>query len=97
MAIYMIIEHFPPNPSPVYERFRTKGRLAPDGLHYINSWVTKDMSKCYQIMECENKALLNEWMSAWEDLVRLDVEEVVTSHSAAARFNKESEKTSGRG
>lgn len=93
MAIYMIIEHFSSDPSPVYERFRIKGRLAPEGLHYINSWVTKDMSKCYQVMECEERALLDEWMSAWQDLVRFEIVEVIASQVAAAHFKNETEGT----
>ena len=49
--LYMIIEHYRNGPGPVYERFRARGRLAPEGLTYINSWVTPDLQHCYQVME----------------------------------------------
>ncbi|KAF2663298.1 hypothetical protein BT63DRAFT_461409 [Microthyrium microscopicum] len=70
MTIYFVTEHFPDDPTPIYERFREKGRMAPDGLVYINSWVTTDLKKCYQTMECEDRRLLDEWMAHWSDLVR---------------------------
>jgi uncharacterized protein DUF3303 len=84
--LFMIVEHFRGgDPQPVYERFRLRGRLAPEGLRYINSWVTTDLSRCYQIMECEDRDLLDEWIAAWSDLVEFDVLPVITSADAAAR------------
>ena len=66
----MIVEHYRNGDAkPVYERFRTRGRLAPDGLRYVNSWVTSDLTRCYQIMECDHRALLDQWMAAWQDVV----------------------------
>ncbi len=59
--LYMIIESFKNgDPVPVYRRFRDKGRQAPDALKYISSWVTTDMSRCYQLMECEDRRLLDD-------------------------------------
>ena len=83
--LYMVIEHFRHGAAPVYERFHTRGRLAPDGLRYINSWVTPDLGRCYQVMECDDRALLDRWIAAWEDLVEFDVHPVITSAEAAAR------------
>jgi hypothetical protein len=83
---YMVIEHFRGgNPAPVYARFRGQGRLAPAGLTYISSWVTDDLTTCYQVMECADRALLDEWMRAWTDLVDFDVVPVISSPGAAAR------------
>jgi len=82
--LYMIIEHFrDADPRPVYERFRKRGRLAPAGLQYITSWVTTDLARCYQVMECDDRALLEQWMGAWSDLVEFEVIPVVTSAQAA--------------
>jgi hypothetical protein len=82
----MVIEHFRnADPRPVYARFRARGRLAPDGLRYVNSWVTDDLARCYQVMECDDRALLDEWMTAWNDLVEFEVLPVVTSAEASAR------------
>jgi hypothetical protein len=81
----MIIESFRNNDAtPVYRRFKEKGRMAPEGLHYISSWVTKDLSRCYQIMECENPALLDHWTKNWNDLVDFQIIPVITSPEAAA-------------
>jgi hypothetical protein len=81
--LYMIIEKFRDgDPLPVYRRFRDKGRLAPDGLRYISSWVTKDLSRCYQVMECEDLALLEVWMANWRDVTDFEVIPVVTSAEA---------------
>lgn len=82
----MIIEYFRNgDAAPVYERFRERGRLAPEGLRYINSWVTPDLTRCYQVMECNDRALLDEWIAAWDDLVEFEVHPVITSAEAAAR------------
>lgn len=58
--------------------------MAPDGLIYVASWVTTDLGSCYQVMECENEALLQEWISRWVDLVQFEVIPIVTSAQATA-------------
>lgn len=83
--LYMVIEHFRNgDPAPVYRRFREQGRLAPEGLRYVASWVTRDLKHCYQVMETDDPALLREWTSRWEDLVEFEVVPVITSAEAAA-------------
>lgn len=82
----MVIEHFRDgDPRPVYRRFREQGRLAPEGLAYVSSWVTTDLARCYQVMECDDRALLDAWIARWSDLVEFEVIEVITSQEAAAR------------
>jgi hypothetical protein len=84
---YMVIEHFRGGRAgPVYARFRERGRLAPEGLHYVTSWVAAGGDRCYQVMECEERALLDQWMAAWADLVEFEVVPVMTSGEAAAAF-----------
>ena len=82
--LYMIVEHFKGDPVPVYRRFRDQGRLAPDGLRYVDSWVTDDLLHCYQIMECDDRTLLDAWMERWADLVDFEVVPVMTSAAAAS-------------
>lgn len=83
--LYMILEHYRGgDPLPVYRRFRERGRLAPEGLRYVTSWVTEDLAHCYQVMECEDPALLHQWIARWEDLVEFEIVPVVTSAEAAA-------------
>ncbi|MBK8247672.1 MAG: DUF3303 family protein [Gemmatimonadetes bacterium] len=82
----MVIERFRGgDPVPVYTRFRAQGRLAPDGLTYVNSWVSDDLTTCYQVMESPARDLLDEWIAAWSDLVDFEVIPVITSAEAAAR------------
>jgi Protein of unknown function (DUF3303) len=82
---YLVIEDFKDqDPVPVYRRFRDRGRLAPDGLQYVASWVTADLGRCYQIMQCDEPRLLDEWMARWEDLVEFEVIPVLTSPEALA-------------
>lgn len=84
--LFMVIEHFRNgDPRPVYERFRARGRLAPEGLNYVNSWVTDDLTRCYQVMECADRRLLDAWIAAWDDLVQFEVLPVITSAEASAR------------
>jgi Domain of unknown function (DUF3303) len=81
--LYMILEHFKQgDPEPVYRRFRERGRMTPDGLRYVNSWVTSDLQRCYQVMECDDSRLLEVWMDQWKDLVDFEVIPVVTSAEA---------------
>ena len=83
--LFLVIEHFRNgDPVPVYRRFRDRGRLAPEGVAYVASWVTPDLTRCYQIMECADRVQLDEWISHWDDLVRFEVVSVITSAEAAA-------------
>ena len=83
--LYMVVEHFRNGDAlPVYRRFRDEGRLAPEGLGHVASWVTEDFRRCFQIMECDDVSLLAQWTARWEDLVEFDVIPVVTSAEAVA-------------
>ena len=88
--LYMIVETFRDSDArPVYRRFRDRGRLAPEGLRYVASWVTDDMSRCFQVMECDDPALLDAWMAQWGDIVGFEVIPVMTSAAAAAAIAPE--------
>ena len=83
--LYLVIERFRGGDAvPVYRRFRDQGRLAPDGLRYVASWVTADLARCFQVMVCEDPELLAQWMARWHDLVEFEVVPVVTSAEALA-------------
>ena len=78
--LFMVVERFRGgDPVPVYRRFRDRGRLAADGLRYVTSWVSEDWRCCYQVMECEDRALLDQWIAQWQDLVDFEVIPVITS------------------
>jgi hypothetical protein len=82
----MIVETFKNrDATPVYRRFRDQGRLAPDGLKYVSSWVTTDMTRCYQVMECADPRLLEEWIARWNDLVDFEVLEIIPTAQAATQ------------
>ena len=81
--LYMIIEHFKnDDPVPVYRRFRDRGRLAPNGLQYISSWVDEKLERCFQIMETADRNLLDQWITNWSDIVEFEVFPVVSSREA---------------
>lgn len=83
--LYMVIETFRGgDPVPVYRRFRDQGRMMPAGIEYRGSWVTADLRRCYQVMECDDRRLLDQWMANWRDLTDFEVIPVVTSEAAAA-------------
>ena len=84
--LYMVVEHFiNQDPLPVYRRFRDRGRLAPDGLQYISSWVDANLERCFQLMETNDPALLDEWIASWRDLTEFEVYPVISSKEAAER------------
>jgi hypothetical protein len=83
--LYMIVEKFRGgDPVPVYRRFRDQGRLAPNGLRYVASWVTQDLRRCFQIMECDEPSLIDQWTARWADIAEFEVTAVVTSAEAQA-------------
>ena len=83
--LYRVIEHFRPGQAPeVYRRFRERGRMAPDGVRYVSSWVDLEFRRCFQVMEAEDEALLVGWTANWHDLIDFEVVAVRTSAEAAA-------------
>jgi len=77
MKKYMVIEHFQEGRlDEVYDRFRAKGRMLPKGLHYIDSWLSTDGLRCYQLMQTEQESLFIEWEKFWADLVKFEVIEL---------------------
>lgn len=77
MTQYMVIEIFFDNClEKIYERFHEKGRMLPEGLHYLDSWLTKDGARCFQLMETERFELFQEWIKNWEDLIHFEILEI---------------------
>ena len=87
-TLYMVIEHFKDgDAAPVYRRFRDGGRMAPDGLSYISSWVRQDLATCYQVMETADRGLLDQWVANWKDLIDFEIYPVMTSQEAAEKLS----------
>ena len=77
MTKYMVVEtHRPGTLEEVYRRFHAKGRMMPDGLFYIDSWLEKDGDRCFQLMETDNFALFAEWTKHWDDLTEFEIIEI---------------------
>ena len=86
-TLYMVIENFKNGDAvPVYRRFRDHGRLAPPGLSYVSSWVNDKLDRCYQLMETEDRALLDQWIANWNDIVDFEVHPVISSKEAAEKI-----------
>jgi uncharacterized protein DUF3303 len=83
----MIVEHFKNNDAvPVYRRFRDRGRLAPEGLKYVSSWIDTNSAKCFQLMETDDENLLKEWISNWSDIVDFEYFPVITSEEMVEKI-----------
>jgi hypothetical protein len=81
--MFMVIEEFNPGKAPeVYRRFLERGRMAPDGVRYVSSWVDLGFRRCFQVMEAESESLLREWTINWEDLINFEIVPVSTSAEA---------------
>jgi Protein of unknown function (DUF3303) len=81
--LYMVTEHFKDAPA-IYRRFREKGRMMPDGLNYISSWIDTEFQICYQLMETDDVALFDRWTENWSDLMEFKIVPVRTSAETAA-------------
>lgn len=80
---YMIIETFKPGKiKQIYQRLEEKGRMQPEGLTYINSWIDENMEKCYQVMESESIDKIHQWIANWEDVMEFEVVPVISSAEA---------------
>ena len=85
---YMIVERFKKrDPVPVYRRLRDRGRLAPEGLKYISSWVDERLESCFQLMETADPELIDEWISNWSDIIEFKVYPVISSTDAAEKVS----------
>ena len=77
MTKYMVVETFFDGClEEVYQRFHQKGRMIPEGLHYIDSWLEKGGNRCYQLMETDNVELFSGWIKEWEDLTEFEIIEI---------------------
>ena len=81
--LYMVVERFK-DAAAVYQRVRQRGRMMPNGLEYVSSWVTEDMTRCFQLMRADERALLETWTANWSDLAEFEIIPVRTSTEAAA-------------
>ena len=85
--MYMVIEIFRNGDAvPVYRRFRDRGRLTPEGLTFVSSWVDDKLERCYQLMETADCTLLDQWIANWSDIVDFEVHLVVSSNEASERL-----------
>jgi hypothetical protein len=82
---YMVIETFTRGPRPVYERARDRGRMLPEGLRYVESWVEEGLGRCFQLMETDDPALFKAWTAEWHDLAEFEIVPVLASAEAANR------------
>jgi hypothetical protein len=74
---YMVVETFVPNSKArVYERFEQRGRMLPDGLRYLDSWLEKEGDRCFQLMETDSPELFDIWIKQWNDLVSFEIIEL---------------------
>jgi hypothetical protein len=88
--LFMVIEHIRPGRAPdVYRRFRDRGRMAPEGLRYVSSWVDLKFERCFQVMEADSETLFREWTLSWQDLIEFEIVAVRTSSEAAAAIAPE--------
>jgi Protein of unknown function (DUF3303) len=87
--LFMVLERFRRGPKPVYERLAARGRMLPDGLEYVDSWIdAKDPARCFQLMQTDDPALFEPWIAAWDDLAEFEVVPVLSSAEAASRSGR---------
>jgi hypothetical protein len=82
--LFMVIETFrDPDAKAVYRRFRDKGRMMPEGLKFVGSWVTADLGRCLQLMETDDVARLQSWVAEWSDLAAFEIVPVAPGKDTA--------------
>ena len=86
--LYMIIERFKDAPA-IYRRLREEGRLMPEGLEYVSSWIAVDLKICWQLMRTEDQSLFQRWIDNWKDLVDFEIVPVLTSAEVREMMEKQ--------
>jgi hypothetical protein len=82
--LFMVIETFRDGDAKAaYRRFRDRGRMLPEGLAFVASWVSADLTRCFQVMESAEVALVQQWVAAWSDLVAFEIVPVSTGQQTA--------------
>lgn len=90
--LFMVVERFrEQDAAAVYRRLDREGRMLPDGLEYRGSWVSADLGRCFQLVECDDVALVQQWVAHWRDLVEFEVVPVVDGSSTAAALDSHRE------
>jgi hypothetical protein len=83
----MVVEHFKNKDAvPAYRRFRERGRMAPDGLAYVSSWIDENIERCYIVMETHDRSLLDQWIANWSDIIDFEVYPVITTQDVLERL-----------
>ncbi len=78
--LFMVIERFRnADGVAVYRRFKDKGRMMPEGLSYVDSWVEPNFNRCFQLMDCNDPRLFQQWVLHWQDLIDFEIVPVVLS------------------
>jgi hypothetical protein len=86
--LYMVIERFRDAPA-IYQRLREKGRMMPEGLEYVSSWIAVDLKTCWQLMRTDNESLFQAWTDSWKDLMDFEIVPVRTSAEVRERMEKQ--------
>ncbi len=78
--LFMVIERYKNRDAKaVYRRFQAHGRMVPEGMQYVGSWIEANFDRCFQLMECNDLRVFQEWAVKWQDLVELEIVPVVPS------------------
>lgn len=89
MKTYLVIEKYQSGKTEaIYQRFAAKGRMLPQGVQYIDSWVEENLQKCYQIMESDHLESLQEWVDKWNDLVDFEIIPVLSTKEVQQKINR---------
>jgi len=81
---FMVIERLRDrDASAIYRRLRERGRMMPEGLHFVSSWVAADLGRCFQLMETDDASLFQRWIANWSDLIAFEVVPVVPGAKTA--------------
>lgn len=82
----MVVENFEPGrKDDIYTRFRAKGRMMPEGLFFVESWLERQGDRCFQLMETDNPVLFDQWIENWKDLASFEVIPLESPEELSAR------------
>lgn len=78
--LFMVIERYKNRDAKaVYRRFQAQGRMVPEGMQYVGSWIEANFDRCFQLMECADARLFQQWVVQWQDLIEFEITPVVPS------------------
>ena len=86
--LFMVERFSPGQAQHIYRTARERGLMLPGGLVYADSLVSASLDVCFQLMECDEPVLFQEWVARWGNLAEREIVPVIPSATTTALMTR---------